>query len=213
MADFAGYSPFTGLTATISFMGQDVGELQNLTWSEQRQTVPVQAIGSPIAITIVQGPASYNISARRAFLLADVVASLMDGVDLKSNANTGLITTANTQVKFPSSVGAGGTIPVGDTDLFAAVQNTGSAAWTVQSKLASIYFDILVKDSSTLIGGAGASQSDNVYYFNDCILASRNHSLDVGGIISMEDIQIVSRRRGKIDSSNPVWNDSLSATY
>ena len=179
MAQLVG-SAFTSATATLSFFGKQVGELQSLSWNENSNYKRVAGIGNGIDSIHVPGLSQYDLTARRAFLEADLV------LDLISTMKTG---------QFSGKTPFSGVTPSATANSFIAASVTnedllnaiiaGSGTLELGDKIVNIYFDISIQNS----------QGQSLFTFEDCSLNTRRASMDVNGVIVMSDIAFLARKK------------------
>ena len=185
MAQLTG-AAFTATTATLQFFGKQIGELQSLTWSENANYKRVSGIGNGIDSIHVPGLTQYDLTARRAFLEADLVADLIStlkqGQIEGKTPFSGVTPSANSDAFRNASVTA--------EDLVNAIIN-GSGTIELGDKIINVYFDILVQNAS------GAT----LFTFEDCSISNRRSSMDVNGVIVMSDITFLARKK-RINTSS-----------
>lgn len=163
---------FSASTASITFAGKEIGELQRVGWDERTTTVRVKAIGSPIDIAHVPGQTEYDISAQRAMLYADLMFSLMQGTLTRDAAR--------------AVAGVGANDPTPDTltfnQLYTALTDPNNAL-IKGSRILAIRFGVNIKDMDGKI----------VFQFEDCTMQSKRATMDTGGLIVMQDVTMFSR--------------------
>lgn len=163
---------FSASTASITFAGKEVGELQRVSWDERLMMVRVKAIGSPIDVAHIPGQTEYDIRASRALLQADLVYALMQGTITRDAARAVTGTGANDPTPEQLTL----------SQLYQALTDPNYALIKGQRILA-VRFGINIKDLDGSI----------VFQFEDCTMTTKTASMDTGGLIVMQDVTLFSR--------------------
>jgi hypothetical protein len=163
---------FSASTASITFCGKEVGELQRVSWDERLMMVRVKAIGSPIDVAHIPGQTEYDIRASRALLQADLVYALMSGTITRDAARGVTQTGANDPTPDQLTL----------SQLYVALTDPNYALIKGQRILA-VRFGINIKDLDGKI----------VFQFEDCTMTTKTASMDTGGLIVMQDVTLFSR--------------------
>lgn len=163
---------FSASTASITFAGKEVGELQRVSWDERTTIVRVKAIGSAIDVAHIPGQTEYDIRASKAMLQADLVYTLMQGTVTRDAA------------RGVAGVGANDPTPTSLTlsQLYNALTDPNYAMIKGQRILA-IRFGVNIKDLDGKI----------VFQFEDCTMTTKTATMDTGGLIVMQDVTLFSR--------------------
>jgi hypothetical protein len=177
MTDVLG-APLTAATAIIQFMGQRVGELQSVGWTENSNYRRVSGIGNPIDSIHVPGIAQYEITARRAFLESDLVVDLVSGLKTTNGQVDGITPFGGIMSNATSANSM-------TADNLRNALTTGAGNLDLGDKISALYFEILINNAVGAI----------VYKFMDCSMNTRRASIDVNGIIIMSDITILARKK------------------
>lgn len=192
-------APFTALTASIKFNGIEVGELQDLSWQENNNVIPVNAIGSPIALTLVQGVRNYNLNARRAYLVADLLISLLEGIRIED------VRADFFRMYYRDPIP--GSVPT--TTIVNQVEGRGLS---FTDKISTVFFDIDINLASKFEDNPDmAGTTSGIYTFTDCVIASRNQSLDTNSILSMENVTINAVRKIVQKRTNPILKNAMTS--
>jgi hypothetical protein len=168
VATASSLSTHSAATAVIKFLGQPCGYLQDFNLDENYNTVRVKEIGTPSDAAHVAGFLEMTLTARRAFIDANLFISLMGTVDRTAMRAAGIgddntisiakLVTAFTNASYPIKRGA---IPT------------------------TISFDI---DVQGLNSDPTAEDSYvSLYTLNSCTFVTRRSSLTTGNIIIYED--------------------------
>jgi len=193
-------SQIGGMTASIEFMGEEVGELQNVGWDESTNIVKVNAIGSPINVAHIVGGTEYTVTASRALLHGDIMITLLQAALSRQAV---LDVTGTTQIG-----GDDGAIQYAKDNgltlqnVYDALVGNGSVAASdaalsytsgnqTRGKPIGLTFDVVIKD----IDGIG------VFQFSECVMQSKRHRLDATGIIVTQDVTLLSRKKLPLKNS------------
>lgn len=191
-----GNIPFSATTSTVLFGGKEVGQLQNMTWDENHNLRRINSIGSSVPVALLKGVSEYNLRANKAFIDADLIATLVRGVtkdelgtstavvSTTGRVNTVADTTANDLTTSVTSAltTAGGKILVGQKviNLFFSVK--------VQS-LSSI--GELLKPEAVAATTVATLATKDLMTFTECSIQSRSARIDVGALVVMQDVNIL----------------------
>lgn len=189
-----GNIPFSATTASIEFNGKVVGQLQNLRWDERQNLKRVNEIGSSTPVAIMKGVSEYNISASKAFIDSDLIATLLRGMEVSEFKDAGGQTVTT----------KGRVSETGLLDESAAVRNallSGGATQILRgAKLINFFFDIVISSYSATQANTSATgvieaanlAMNEMIIFKECSIESRSARIDVGNLVVMQDISILS---------------------
>lgn len=188
-----GNIPFSATTASIEFNGKVVGQLQNLRWDERQNLKRINEIGSSTPVAIMKGVSEYNLTASKAFIDADMIATLLRGMEVQEFIDAGG-TAVTTRARVSET-----SLP----DETAAVRNALLAGGGTQilrgAKLINFFFDITVSSYSaeTANSVGGVIQAANLglnemIIFKECSIESRSARIDIGNLVVMQDLSILS---------------------
>lgn len=178
---------FTAATATLQFFGKQVGELQSLSWNENSNYKRVGGIGNGIESIHVPGISQYDLTARRAFLEADVVLDLISVYKTDQFEGKTPFSGIAPNPKSNAFIDAS----VTNEDLMNAIIN-GSGTIELGDKILNVYFDISIQNA----------KGETLFTFEDCSLNTRRASMDVNGVIVMSDITFLARKKRINTNSN-----------
>ena len=178
--------PFTAVTARVLWHGYEVGEMQNITVSENNNYRRIQAIGSGIEIRHVPGVYSGDVNAQRVYLEADLIVSLLNPI---------------AEQYFPAGVqiARGRLIETSVTreQIAQAIVN-GSGRVNIYDKVVNIYFDVQILNSADHV----------VVTLHDCSLNSRSWTMNIGSVLLMENCGILYRYKSY--GNNPLGTEELA---
>ena len=172
-------APLTAATAIITFMGKQVGELQSVGWNENSNYKRVSGIGNPIESIHVPGITQYDMTAKRAFLESDII------IDLVSTLKTTDGTVDSITPFFGNMANANSTTNSMTLANLQSALSGGAGNLELGDKIAALYFEVLINNAVGKV----------VYKFMDCSMNTRRASIDVGGIIIMNDVTILARKK------------------
>jgi len=191
-----GNIPFSATTASILFNGKEVGQLQNLTWDESHNLRRVSEIGSSVPVATLKGVSEYNLRAQKAFIDADLVATLIRGATKEQLEIGG----ASTQKV--SATGRVTNLDLAADDLTDAVTNaltTGGNIILPKQKVVNMFFDVNVQSLSTIsefldqtpASEVQALETKDLITFKECSIESRSARIDVGALVVMQDVNML----------------------
>jgi len=182
------YEPtWTSISAEITFFGETVGEIQDFTLDENFNVQRVMAIGSPVDIRHLPGIYQATVSARRAFIEASKVFSLMTTVDAS-------------KIDGAANASIGNTLMFTPENLIKALQGTTLAKGVFG---VALNFDIEIKQRR--LDEAGAEQTDILYTLNDCTMNSRSTNITSANVIIFENATVFPRSR-------TIYNNQTTST-
>ena len=177
------YEPtWTSISAEITFFGETVGELQDFSLDENFNVQRVMAIGSPVDIRHLPGIYQATVTARRAFIEASKVFSLMTTVDA-------------------SKIDGAANASIGNALLFSPENLIKALKGTTLSKGVfgvSLNFDIEVKQRR--LQEDGTETTDILYTLNDCTINSRSTNITSANVIIFENASMFPRSRTVYDN-------------
>lgn len=166
---------WTATTASIKFMGEEIGELQDFTLDENFNTQRIQGIGHPADLRHIPGFYQATLTSRRAFIKASKMFTLMTTADAAKVAQY-----------------AGGTFDpttriVSGLDTVGLTQALAETALTRNILGITLNFDIEVK-AKFVENGVVSEQT--IYVLNECSVSSRSSSVTTGNVIIFENLTI-----------------------
>jgi len=178
--------PFTAVSGRILFHGLEVGEIQNINVNENNNYRRVQGIGSPIEVIHVPGVYMGDLSAQRVYLEADLLLSLLNPVS---------------ELHMPKTlaVGRGRLIqaPITREQLAQGIVNSKGIV-NIYEKVVNVYFDIQILNSA----------DHPIMNLHDCSIVSRSISMNIGAVLTMENIQMFYRYKSY--GNDPLGTEELA---
>lgn len=168
-------STFTAITGSIKMAGTDVGNLQDITWTENNNLIRVKGIGSAADIRHVDGVVEYELSVRRAFLDADFILTLMAKADTTKLVGTDKL--------YASMSAMANQDVLTDADRKKWAQAIIDTQITTGVKVAGLLFDVVVSNAA----------GQTFRHFYECKINTRRASVSTGTVIIMEDATIWAR--------------------
>lgn len=169
---------FTAPTARIIMGGDEVGALQNINWTENTNLVRVKGIGSRIDLAQVDGFQEYEITASRAFLLGDIIVSLLQPIDVQKLISNGVISSISDLTGLTQF-----DVSTKDGNLSLTKQAIVETVLLPSVQAVSLIFDIQVQNNF----------GQTLFTFNRAKLTSRRASMSTGSVIMTEDVTILAR--------------------
>lgn len=163
---------FSASTASITFGGKEIGELQRVGWDERTTVVRVKAIGSAIDVAHVPGQTEYDITAQRAMLQSDLMLSLMQGT-ITRDAARGVTGTGDND-PTPTELSL--------SELYTALTDPNYTL-IKGNRILAVRFGVAIKDLDGKI----------LFQFEDCTMTTKRATMDTGGLIVMQDVTLFSR--------------------
>lgn len=169
---------FSASTALILLDNTEIGELQNLSVSEEYNVIPVNQMGSSLPVAFVPGVYKGTVKAKRALLEIDKVFQVLaPGTDVETVKHLiDQILPGGSSVIQPA---------LDLNDLIKRITNFFSAKTKAEPFSQVITFTIKVLDAD----------NHEQMRLERCVLTGRTLTLDVGGIVIMQDLSIIYQKR------------------